>query len=315
MRVLHVTPARFSEVRGGGERYAGELARAMSERAEVTVAGSAARAVRADIVHLHQIHTMGSDAATVLGRLTGARIFATDLGGGARFALSYHLPLRRLVRRFLAISEYAASFHRAAGEAVAVIGAGIDTARFSPGPGPKRREALFVGRLLPHKGIEDLIDAAGPDLPVRVVGSPLNPGFYEALRRMAEGRPVRFDTEVGDDGLVRAYREAAVTVLPSVARTRDGAAVEKSELLGQTLLESLACGTPVVCTRVGGMPEAVAGCAAAEVVPPSDPAALRAALLRRMDAPADGTSEARSHVLSRFRWEDVVARCLEEYSR
>lgn len=355
-RVLHLSPTHFDpgSVLGGAERYCLELAQAMSCRVPTRLVsfGSSGsvretgnleirilRAFRmkrdplnplaaglfrelawADVVHLHQFHSIPADLAMLLGLLSGRRVFATDLGGGARYALSYHLPLPRAVRAFLAITDYAASFPRQRGWPVRTIGGGVDAGRFSPAAREHARErtALFVGRLLPHKGLEDLIDAAGPALPVRILGSHRDEAFLRHLAAMARGKPVRFELGLSDEDLVEAYRSSAVTVLPSVEVTRDGRKVEKSELLGQTLLESMACGTPVVCTRVGGMPEVVEGSRAGTVVPPSDPAALGRALLTWLDAPADVRGEAgragRRWVLERFSWDAVVVRCLEAYA-
>jgi len=60
---------------------------------------------------------------------------------------------------------------------------------------------------------------------------------------------VRFAGKVSDADLVGLYRSAALTVVPSTAL----------EGFGLVVLESLACGTPVVATDVGGLPEALAG--------------------------------------------------------
>lgn len=77
------------------------------------------------------------------------------------------------------------------------------------------------------------------------------------------------------------YRDATVTVLPSV-----------DEAFGLVLVESLACGTPVVCSASGGMPEIVSrdvGCVAA----PDDPAALAVAVLDAVRLAADPAAPAR----------------------
>ena len=50
------------------------------------------------------------------------------------------------------------------------------------------------------------------------------------------------------------------------------------ELLGQTLIEGMACGTPAICTDVASMPEVVEDGVTGFVVPPNDPAYLGAKL-------------------------------------
>ena len=59
-----------------------------------------------------------------------------------------------------------------------------------------------------------------------------------------------------DDATIRdLYARSWATILPSVYRDRDGVTYEAPELMGFTLLESMACGTPAVASRVGAMPE------------------------------------------------------------
>jgi glycosyltransferase involved in cell wall biosynthesis len=90
------------------------------------------------------------------------------------------------------------------------------------------------------------------------------------------------------------------------------------ELLGQTLLEGMACGTPAICTNVASMPEVVEDGSTGFVVPPNDPSALREKLcwLREHSAEVNALGRAgRQRVLERFTWNNVVARCLDEYSK
>ena len=90
------------------------------------------------------------------------------------------------------------------------------------------------------------------------------------------------------------------------------------ELLGQTLLEGMACGTPAICTNVGSLPEVVEDGVTGFVVPANDPQALGAKLLWLRDHP-DRAREmgeaARRRVLERFTWPAVVRRCLEIYAQ
>jgi glycosyltransferase involved in cell wall biosynthesis len=89
------------------------------------------------------------------------------------------------------------------------------------------------------------------------------------------------------------------------------------ELLGQTLLEGMACGSAALCTRVASMPEVVNDGVTGFVVPPNNPAALgdRLAWLaaHREQAAAMGLA-GRERVLRNFTWDAVVARCLAAYA-
>src|SRR5260370_22003154 len=136
---------------------------------------------------------------------------------------------------------------------------------------------------MPHKGIDNLVSAAGRDLDVIIAGQVADPRYLRDLEAMADGTQVRFVIGPGDDALLGLYRESAVTVSASVYRDKYGRVWPQSELLGLTLLESMAVGTPVICTRVGGMPEYVVDGVTGFVVAPNDPPAIRRLLLALFD--------------------------------
>ena len=197
-----------------------------------------------------------------------------------------------------------------------MIFGGVDTSRFSPGE-TAGDSVLFVGRILPHKGIHDLISAISPAVPLRIVGQPMDADYLRSLKDLVCGKQVTFVHDADDTALVGEYRRAACVVLPSVYRTPDGRTTQVPELLGQTLLEAMACGRPVICTEVASMPEVVVHQENGFVVPPGDPRALARAIdLVCVDrALAESMGRAgRQRVLEHFRWEQVVDRCLEAYA-
>jgi glycosyltransferase involved in cell wall biosynthesis len=167
--------------------------------------------------------------------------------------------------------------------------------------------ALFFGLLRPYKGIETLLEAwrGIDDAELWVVGRALMP--VDALQASAPAG-VRFMPRfVSDAELPALFRRAAVIVLP-YART------ERFDQSG-VLATALAFGKAVVLTDIGGFGE-VAAHGAAELVPPSDPAALRAVLARLL---ADHSARERleraalAAAAGPYSWDEAARRTLEVY--
>jgi glycosyltransferase involved in cell wall biosynthesis len=352
--VVHLTPTTFGPggAFGGGERYPAELARAMSGLVPTKLIGfgtahrfqhQGALSVetlptrfrwrgadvnpisermlgaigRPDVLHLHQWESVTANLALLYGRLTGARVYATDHGGAGR---NYwrRWRLHRLLTEFLPVSDFALSFYpELAGRATVIYG-GVDPERFTVADRPRVRDVTVVGRLLPHKGIAELLATMPDGVSVHVVGRAYDPEYRDRLHALAVGRRVTFDESADDAAVIEAYRSSRVVVLAS----RDSAAIAaghraKTELLGLTLLEAMACGTPVVATDVGGMPEVIGDGVTGRIAPLADPPALWRALLGIVRADERRWQEmsraARQHVEDTFTWGRVARTCLRAY--
>lgn len=275
-------------------------------------------ASKADIVHCHQQHILASSTAALACRLAGRKVFVTDLGGGGS-DISRYVNTDRWFRGHLHISEYSRRVFGQEGPSWShVILGGIDTQKFSPDPAiPRDGSVVFVGRLLPHKGINYLVEAIPPEMPLKVIGQPMDDRFLRHLHELAGGKRVTFHHDFTDTDIVRAYRGALCIVLPSVYRHLYGEETKVPELLGQTLLEGMACGTPAICTDVASMPEIVEEGRSGFIVPPNDPSAICRKLAWLRDHPGEAIQmgvAARQRVLDKFTWPAVVQRCLEIYA-
>ncbi|MFM5887768.1 MAG: glycosyltransferase, partial [Dolichospermum sp.] len=92
---------------------------------------------------------------------------------------------------------------------------------------------------------------------LKIVGKIYSEEFYEYLKNLSDGINLEFLHNTSDDDLLNEYRTAMITVLPSVHTNCYGNYTPVPELMGFTLLESQACGTPVICTDAGAMHEFV----------------------------------------------------------
>jgi len=353
--VVHLTPALFGEdgVFGGAERYTLELARAMARRTSTTLvcfgpeaksfvtaeglrvnilgpawkvrkqefnrlhAGLFRAISHADVVHCHQPRMLASEIAALYARTRGKMVVASDLGAGG-WGFSSYVKTDKWFHSHLHISEYSRSLappecQRRSG----VVWGGVDQERFSPDDAvPKEPLVVFVGRLMSHKGVENLIDALPEGLDLELIGRPYDERYFEELKRRSAGRRVIFRCDCDDDAIIHAFRRALVAVLPSVYRDCYGQHTRIPELLGQTPLEAMACGTPAVVTDVASLPEVVSDGVTGFVVSPNEPKMLRERLEWLRDHPEDAAmmgSAGRRRVAERFTWSSVVDRCLDHY--
>jgi glycosyltransferase involved in cell wall biosynthesis len=183
---------------------------------------------------------------------------------------------------------------------------GVDAERFRPLGLEKQSVFLSVGSLTPLKGFDFLIRAiahlpAALRRPLVVASNFQNPPERDYLQDLARQLDVelRLPGTVSDDDLVRLYNEAQLTVYAPVR-----------EPFGLVALESLACGTPVVAVREGGVQESVVH-EQVGLLAEREPRAFAAALSGLLEQP--GRTEAlgrqgRELVLRRWTWAEAVRR-------
>lgn len=233
-----------------------------------------------DIVHVHEPLTplvpwmaVLRSRAPIVGTFHVHREDGHRLYGAFGWALK---PIMRRLRARIAVSEAA---RRTVAEhfpgEYEIVPNGIDVGAFRAGrPRPSdlaadRRYVVYVGRLEPRKGVEQLIRAMpaiqrqAPDAALAIVGEGAERAALAQVAR-DEGAAVQFAGRV-DDGLRTAYLQAAdVVCSPALG----------GESFGIVLLEAMACGKPVVASRIEGYEALVGASGGARLVPAGDPAAL-----------------------------------------
>jgi glycosyltransferase involved in cell wall biosynthesis len=202
---------------------------------------------------------------------------------------------------------------------------GVDAMRFKPsetlaavrhpwGIAPETRVIAYVGRVDREKGLETLIQATailthqGTPVKTLIAGKPVihhnaagqecevtGQNYQRSLMQLAEtlgvSDRVEFVGYVSDP--VSLYQASDVTVLPSVW----------NEAFGRSLIESLACGTPAIGARIGGIPEVLGDVFEDALFHPGDPQDLAdrlAQILYWRDLHPDLGDHCRQYALTRF---------------
>lgn len=209
---------------------------------------------------------------------------------------------------------------------VHVIYNGIDTEQYAPDSGqdvlarygiePARPSVVFVGRVTRQKGLQVLLRAADAVSPaaqlVLCAGRADTPELQAEVTALVEHLNATRSGVIWIPGMLAKHEviqilgNATVFVCPSLY-----------EPLGIVNLEAMACGTAVVASAVGGIPEVVADGTTGLLVPADDEAALAAAintLLADRAIAAEFGARGRERAVAEFSWTAIAAQTLRLYS-
>ncbi|MEQ1800518.1 MAG: glycosyltransferase family 4 protein [Gammaproteobacteria bacterium] len=208
-------------------------------------------------------------AACLVGRWLGIPVLMTARGSDVNLYPQYAVP-RALIRWAVRHSARVVTVSEALRRGLLALGAdpakvitlrnGVDLQRFNPGDTGDREAArlrlgltgptvLSVGNLLELKGHHLLVEALVqlPGVTALIAGEgPMRPSLERLASERGVGDRVRLLGNLPQEELVACYRAADMLVLAS---SREG--------MPNVVLESLACGTPVIATPVGGIPELI----------------------------------------------------------
>jgi glycosyltransferase involved in cell wall biosynthesis len=261
-----------------------------------------------DLIDAHFFYPDGA-AAVLLGLWLGKPVAVTARGTDINIFPDYAVPrrwIRWVARRASALITVSASLRDAlmrlgvARERVSVLRNGVDLELFTPVDRDTARDELrldgpvmiSVGHLIPDKGHQFVIEAL-PQLPgtsLLIAGDGPMRAQLEALAvRLGVVERIRWLGTLSQQQLARHYAAADITLL-----------VSKIEGMPNVLLESLACGTPVVATNVGGNGEIVNARVAGMLIDERSAAAVAGAVGKLLQAKHD-RSAVRRHA-EQFGW-------------
>jgi len=280
-----------------------------------------------DIIHAHDPMAV-SLTAVALGMASAAKRPRFVASRRVDFHLKRHALSKwkyRQVDVFIAASRLIASMLAGDGipaDRIEIVHDGVDVDRIDRQPAIDVHATFWlphgapivgnVAALVPHKGQRHLVGAASrvvrqlPDVRVLIVGEgELRQPLEKQIRALGLERHV----------LLVGFRPDVI----GIQKSFDLFAMSSvTEGLGSAMLDAMACGTPVVATRAGGIPEAIVDGVSGLLVPPHDDQALADGLLRALK---DDTlrrtlgAAGRERVMSEFSVDQMVNRTLAVYER
>lgn len=314
-RDARVERALVADFPAGPRRTLGDRLRTVGREAvNRALAFRACRRHRPDVVHVWNLRFLTPASARV-AQLLGHPVCYFVSDGWLEDAARFGWPLRTRgldLRRVQFASDYLKRAALAAGQPVAdaeVVYWGVDLRRFAFSGRRERRRLLYVGRLVPEKGLATALEAlrllveAAPNAAatLTVVGGPDDRWAREEIRRLGVDGHVRLAGSVPREEMPGIYAAHDVLVFPSAWE----------EPFSITLLEGMASGLAVATTLTGGTGEVAEDGVNCLTFAPRDARGCAVALGRLLEEPELAErlcAVARRRVEERFLLDEMVDR-------
>ena len=219
-----------------------------------------------------------------------------------RLTSAVRYRIRKQRGYYVSISKFNTQLWGLNNNSVETIHNGVDTKTFAYSPFYYRNCAVWTGRIIPDKGTHLAIEAAKKAKIQLVIAGPISDRqYFETKIEPHLGKGVEYVGHLGQDELVALLQSAAVTLCTPVW----------DEPFGLVVIESLACGTPVVAFDRGAMSE-ILDCQTGVIVPPNDTDALAEGIKR---AKRCSRYSCRKLALERFSLEAMINKYLQAFER
>ena len=351
LNILHISPTYFHEnsILGGAERYVDSLCEAQAKLGhKITLLsfshlpareylngyerivlpsltelhGNKANPIEfsflryfpfADIIHLHQAHTVLTEISCLFAKLLGKKLILTDHGGGGRTYLT-RLKVQNFVNSIQTVSQYSSKTLEKFNVPKIEIFGGVDPKKFPlTNFEGENNQFSIIGRILPHKGHHHLIKAI-TNQKLNIIGRVGNQNYLNHLKELSKGKDIQFFHDLNDEEMLKKINLSKAGIYPSTFIDHNGnKVIGEPELFGIAPVEMLATGRFSLCSDTGSYPEVTFSKDFSFQDGNIDELGQKLNQLESFELTKEKQNDLRSFVLDRFTWEKVAQRSLKNY--